>query len=91
MVLQSAVMLLMPVRIAISASGPALLIVCFEAFSSNLFLEAGYLVLLLYDIDGGRCRVAGFGLCLLYLELQLGHFELMLPCSFVFFIFLLSE
>jgi len=25
------------------------------------------------------------------LELQSGHFELMLPCSFVFFVFLLSE
>ena len=70
-------MLLIPVRIAISASSPALLIIYFKAFSSNLFLEAGYLVLLLYDIDGGWCRIAGFGLYLLYLKLQLGYFELM--------------
>src|SRR2546423_14683919 len=42
-------------------------------------------IFLLYYIDGSRCHVAGFGLCLFYLELQLGHFELMLPCSLVFF------
>ena len=39
-------------------------------------------------VDGSRRRVGGF--CLFDLELQLGYFELMLPCSVVFFL-LLSE